>query len=296
MKPLDTTGELPAVAEVIRVVDVTPRMRRVTFGGPGAALYASDPTRVPNIKISLPDPETGELDLPYFDHEGVVFRSPRQRELVRTYTVRRMDPDAGEFDIDFVRHGDGGLASAWAERARPGSTLGALGGGGVVAAESDWYLLVGDETALPAIGRMVEALPASARGRAIVEIADDGERQELHTDSALEITWLSRNGAPAGSTDLLKDAVAAVDVPTEGDPRVFAWVGAEARVAVWMRRHLRETKGLDRKQTLVIGYWRRGDDETTYGRTADHDRVDDEYDVELYDELQDDDHDHDHDH
>lgn len=287
MKPLDRTGTLPALAEVVRVTDITPRMRRVTFGGEGAALYAADPTRVPNIKISFPDPETGEFDLPWFDEDGVRFRSPDAKRLVRTYTVRRLDPVAGEFDIDFVRHGDEGLASAWAERARPGSLLGALGGGGVVAAEADWYLIVGDETALPAIGRMLEGLPASAGGKAFIEIADDAERQDLRTDSQVEVVWLSRNGAPAGTTTLLTDAVADVVPPTEGDPRVFAWVGAESRVAVWMRRHLRDGLGLDRKQTLVIGYWRRGDDETTYGATADHDRDHDEHDKEL------DDHDHD---
>lgn len=290
MRPLDQSGSLPALAEVIRVVDVTPRMRRVTFGGEGAATYASDPTRVPNIKIAFPDPVTGEFQLPWFDEHGrVQFATPEDKRLVRTYTVRRLDPLTGEFDVDFVRHGDEGLASAWAERARPGSMVGALGGGGVVAAEADWYLIVGDETALPAIGRMLEGLPAGAGGRALIEIADDDERQDLVTASDVEVEWLSRGGRAAGTTSLLTDAVADLELPTEGDPRIFAWVGAESRVAVWMRRHLRETLGLDRKHTLVIGYWRRGTDETTYGLTADHDRDHEEHDVELGD------HDHDHD-
>lgn len=127
-----------------------------------------------------------------------------------------------------------GLASGWAEHARPGDVIGAAGGGGVTAARADWYLVVGDETALPAIGRMLEHMHADATGVAI----------------------------PGGAVTK------------------FAWVSAESKTALAMRKWLRSEAGIDRRSTLVIGYRRRGMSETGYGTAADHDRVGDEHEHE----------------
>ncbi|WP_226435388.1 siderophore-interacting protein [Rhodococcus yananensis] len=273
-------GLLPTVIEVARIVDITPRMRRITFAGHGVEVYASDPTRVPNIKLVFPRPN-GELDLPDNDGTGRLrWPDPTVKQFVRTYTVRRLDPVAAEMDIDFVKHGDEGLASGWAEHARPGDRIGAAGGGGVVAPASDWYLIVGDETALPAIGRMLERLPEGARGVAVIEVADEHEHQELTSPADIEIRWVHRDGAPAGTTDSLLDAACAVAVP-EGDVKRFAWVSAESRTVRAMRTWLRADGRFDRRSTLVIGYWHIGMSETGYGRSSDHDRVDDEHDDEL---------------
>lgn len=270
-------GTLPSVIEVARVQDVTPLMRRVTFAGDGVAEYAHDETRVPNIKLVFPDPETGELGLPVGDANGrLTWPDQSVRARVRTYTVRRMDAENAEMDIDFVRHGDEGLASAWAERARPGSAIGAAGGGGITAPPSDWYLIVGDETALPAIGRMLERLHPDARGVALVEVDNPAEQQELVHPDGVRVQWLHRGGAPAGTTTLLTDAAKAVDLPTDGST-VFAWVSAESKVVLELRRYLRKDAGLDRKATLVIGYWRKDATETEYGRASDHDRDFDEH-------------------
>ncbi|MFD1815435.1 siderophore-interacting protein [Rhodococcus gannanensis] len=257
------------------MTDVTPLMRRVTFAGAGVATYAHDPSRVPNVKLVFPDPD-GNLVLPVGSASGrLSWPDPTVRQRVRTYTVRRLDPEKAEMDIDFVRHGDEGLASAWAERAQPGSAIGAAGGGGITAKESDWYLVVGDETALPAIGRMLERLHPDARGVALVEIDNPAEEQDLVRPVGVEVRWLHRNGAPAGSTELLIDAAKSVELPTDGS--VFAWVSAESRVVLELRRYLRVEAGLNRKVTLVIGYWRLNATETEYGHTADHDRDFDEH-------------------
>ncbi|MEE2035161.1 SIP domain-containing protein [Rhodococcus chondri] len=89
-----------------------------------------------------------------------------------------------------------------------------------------------------------------------------------------------RNGAPAGTTTHLLDAATAVEIP-EGDVKKFAWVSAESKTVIAMRKWLRTDAGFDRRATLVIGYWRHGMTETGYGKATDHDRVDDEHDLEV---------------
>lgn len=265
--------QLPATIAVASVRDITPNMRRVTFSGAGVAAYASDETRVPNIKLIFPDPATGILSLPVNDGSPrLQWPDPDVRARVRTYTVRRLDPAAAEMDVDFVRHGDEGLASAWAERAQPGDTIGAAAGGGVTAPVADRYLIVGDETALPAIGRMLERLPAAAVGTVFVEVDGPAEEQDLIAPAGLELVWLHRGGAPAGTTTLLTDAVKNHTFPDVPGEKVFAWISAESAVVLDLRRHLRNNVGMDRKSTLVIGYWKRGVSETGYGKAADHDR------------------------
>ncbi len=280
-----TADILPVSAEVVRVVDVTPRMRRVTFAGPEVAAFLTV-TGPPNIKLYFPDAD-GRLDLPAREHHRYVW-APGQRERVRTYTMRRADAQAGELDVDFVRHGDEGLASAWAERARPGDRLGLLAGGGLVPGVCDWIVLVADETGLPAVGWILEGLPATTRGLAIVEVADAGEEQDLVRPPGVEVRWLHRDGALAGSTRMLQDAVLALDLPPQdvvvagGTARI--WVAAESAVVRELRRHLREA-GFDRRQQLIIGYWHHGITEVGYGKESDHDRVEGELEVEPGDEA-----------
>jgi NADPH-dependent ferric siderophore reductase len=131
------------------------------------------------------------------------------------------------------------------------------GGGG--AAGADWYLLAGDETALPAIGRMLEGLPASAHAVVRIEIADAGEEQPLVSPASLDIAWLHRGAAEAGTTTLLEDAVRAAAFPSDGR-RVFAWAGCEHKAFRAIRKFLRAECGLSRDQHLVAAYWRRGFD------------------------------------
>ncbi|CEA09308.1 Vibriobactin utilization protein ViuB [Arthrobacter saudimassiliensis] len=267
------------------VEDLTPGMRRVVFAGPGVASYVAAGPHVPNIKLYFPVPGA-ELDLPV-KGDGRWSFAPGQRERVRTYTVRTLDRDASRLAVDFVRHGDEGLASAWAERAAPGAELGALGGGGLVVRDGGWVLLAGDETALPAIGSTLERFSAERpeqRGLALIEVAGPEEEQDLAAPDGFEVRWLHRRArageatssgpaAPAGTTTLLQEALAAVELPAAelAAGQVRIWVSAESAVVRFARAHLKRL-GFDRRHQLIIGYWHRGMTETGYTRSTDHDR------------------------
>ncbi|MDP9428578.1 MAG: siderophore-interacting protein, partial [Actinomycetota bacterium] len=119
-----------------------------------------------------------------------------------------------------------------------------------------WLLLAGDETALPAITRILAAAPPSTRGVALVEVADATEEQPLRRPEGVEVRWLHRDGIPPGEGTLLADAVAALDRPAGED--LFAWVGAESAAVRAVRADLRGRWGLGRAQHHAIGYWRRG--------------------------------------
>jgi NADPH-dependent ferric siderophore reductase len=125
----------------------------------------------------------------------------------------------------------------------------------VISNDFDWYLLAGDETALPAIARRLEELPATSRAVVIVEIANRSEEQPIQTQARADIRWLHRDAAAPASNDLLSSALAAMTLP----PGVgYAWVAAEASVAKNLRRHLVEERGLPKDRVKAAAYWKRG--------------------------------------
>jgi NADPH-dependent ferric siderophore reductase len=127
---------------------------------------------------------------------------------VRIYTIRRLDVEKGEVDIDFVLHEGADMPGArFAANAAVGDVVGMTGPGGGSIGEADWYLLAGDETALPAISRIVADLPSHVRAVVRIEIADRDEEQPLVSAAGLDIQWLHRNGGEAGKSTLLEDAV-----------------------------------------------------------------------------------------
>lgn len=256
--------------EVLRTAELSPSMRRVTLGGEELAGFLDDHTG-PNIKIFVPQQHQNRPKLPALDPDTGRYSWPElhERPTMRTYSVRRYDDASGELDVDFVMHGDG-IASTWADGARPGDQLGIMGPGGKTCREADWYLLVGDETALPAISNIVENLPVTARGQVFVEVADAHERQHVECPHDLRWTWLEREGAPAGGTEQLMDAVRGLELPAAGD--VSAWVAGESGTVRGIRRHLRTDRGLGAESVLAVGYWKRGLVETEYHDKHNHDR------------------------
>ena len=244
---------------VLRVVEarrLTPHMRRVTFSG--SNLHAFDTTEHLHVGLLLPPPgasRDGWLRL--LGNGRASVRDAGCKPVNRKYTIRAIDPAAGLIDIDFVLHEDGGPGGAWAESAEAGDLLGVLGPGGRGLAAADWYLIAGDETALPAIGRMMETMPDTAKGYVIVEIADRAEQQPLRMPPGMSFRWLHRNGAPAGTTRLLLEAIRSAPVPPDGS-RPFVWVGAEFAAAQAIREHLCRHAGISRADQLVVGYWRLG--------------------------------------
>jgi NADPH-dependent ferric siderophore reductase len=173
---------------------------------------------------------------------------------LRSYTARRQDPVSGEIDVDFVLHGDG-PAAAWAAAARPGALLGMAGSGPLGFSPAAALLLAADETALPAVSRILAEVPPDTRGVALLEVADAAEEQELTAPDGVELRWLHRGRTMPGESTLLVDSVAALDRP-EGE--VFAWVAAESGAVRAVRGDLRSRWGLARAEHHAIAYWRRG--------------------------------------
>lgn len=190
-----------------------------------------------------------------------------RRPWVRAYTVRHARPEMGEVDIDFVIHGerDGsmGPAALFALDAKPGDSVGFLDQGLAFAPDHphDWTLLIGDETALPAIAGICLSLPRSARGLAIIEIPTAGDRQELSAPVGMEIIWIHRDEspqAPARPGELALRALTTASMP-EGE--VHAHAIGESALATGARRYLVQERGVPKRNVDFVGYWR-------YGRPA----------------------------
>ncbi|WBB79715.1 siderophore-interacting protein [Micromonospora sp. WMMD882] len=177
---------------------------------------------------------------------------------LRAYTVRAWDPVAARMTIDIVHHGDEGVAGPWAAGLRPGDPVHFTGPGGAYAPspEADWHLLVGDESALPAIAAALERLPAGVPARVFVEVDGPADEQPLPSPGAVDLVWLHRGDRPVG--EALVDAVRALAFPSGV---VHAFVHGEATFVRELRRLLRVERGVSREMLSISGYWRRGFDD-----------------------------------
>jgi len=246
---------------VVAVRDLTPGMRRITLAGADLARFDSHHL---HVRLLFPPDGLAPGATPCWPRlnarGGIVWPDGRRKPDERKYTLRRVDVAAGTVDIDMVVHADtGGPGSAFAVNAKPGDAVGMAGPGGGGIGRADWYLLAGDETALPAIGRILEGLPPGSRGCAFIEVAGAAEEQPLARPPGIDLQWLHRNGAPAGTTSMLADAVSAAAGPDSGSGgTVFAWAAGEFEMFRAVRRHLREDRGLGKAEHLAVAYWRRG--------------------------------------
>ncbi|WP_189131844.1 siderophore-interacting protein [Wenjunlia tyrosinilytica] len=242
---------------VLRTERLSPHMIRVVVGGPGLAEFTAGQYTDHYIKLLFPRPGV-EYPRP-MDMEAVRRDLPREQwPVTRTYTVRSFDASVPELAVDFVHHGDEGLAGPWAARAKPGDELLFLGPGGGYApdAGADWHLLVGDESALPAVAASLERLPSGAPARVFLEVAGPEEELKLETPGEAEVVWVHRGERPVGAA--LVEAVRALEFPS-GD--VQAFVHGEADFVRELRRLLRMERGIAPARLSVSGYWRRGVDE-----------------------------------
>ncbi|GLZ40761.1 siderophore-interacting protein [Actinokineospora sp. NBRC 105648] len=211
---------------VRRTEHVTPLMVRITVGGPGLAEYEGS---------GLPD------------------ESCRVRfgELTRNYTIRRRHPERSELDIDFVLH-EGGVAATWARSARPGDEItisGSPAGKYRLPETAERLLVVGDATALPAIGRILEELPPTVAGHAVCVVDNPAERQDIVTHATIEWVYADHRGAGEAVVQAVRDrARPGVDE--------YLWVAGEAAATRTVRGHLRHTLGLPAECYDTIGYWR----------------------------------------
>lgn len=237
--------------QVLRVTDLTPRMRRITLHGPELTGFISLGTD-DHVKLLFATTPEEQAALDNFVPGPNASDGPRPA--MRDYTPRRYDAESGELDIDFVLHGDG-PAATWAAQAQAGQFLYIAGprGSMIVPDMFDSYLLIGDETALPAIARRLEELAGNRRALVVVEIEDNAERQELASKARVEVIWVVR-----GEQDLL-DVTRQLTLP-EGD--LYAWVATESALSRKVRRVLLDEFKLDEAAVKAAGYWRlEGSDE-----------------------------------
>jgi len=282
------------------VVRLSPHFQRVTFTADELEHFGT--ARLDQrIKIVLPHVDGSYSDFGQSEGAGDWYDRWRalaaaERNVFRTYTVRRVDPVARELDVDFVTHHDAGPAGEWAERAAPGQRLIVVGPderSPHSASGLDWHpgsarrvVLAGDETAAPAISAILEMLGADYDVDAFIEVPTSADILGIRHSESARVTWLPRDGRVHGallidalsvwadaSADVLKRAaaprrqqVADIDVdlellwdsPEASDGEFYAWIAGEAATVKTLRRMLVSERGVDRKRVAFMGYWRLG--------------------------------------
>ncbi|NHN89587.1 siderophore-interacting protein [Acetobacter conturbans] len=220
--------------DVAAVERLTPHMIRVTLTGAELSGFVSA-SPDDHIKIFIPG-----LD-------GSLVR--------RDYTPRRYDPKTGTLVLDFVNH-HGGPAAAWARAAKVGDRLdiGGPKGSQIISGEVAHWLLIGDETALPAIGRRVEELPAQALVTTVVAVPGAGDEQVFATSAKHDAHWVHRSMNEADQAQGIIGTLAGLEIPEH----TFVWVGAEARVAKAVRQYLLDERSVPAPWIKASGYWVKG--------------------------------------
>lgn len=201
-------------------------------------------------------PEGADYSWP-FNIEQIRAEQPRDKQpILRTYTLINVNSETGDFDIDFVSHGDSGLAGPWARRAEVGEKLGFLGPGGAWGPTKDYehFVFAGDESAAPAISAGLKRLPDGATATAYIEIEAEDRTFELPTRDGVEITWVVRNGATHGTE--LSRVVRAAGIPQEKKTGWF--IHGVAEMIKELRRFLFVESGIPKEDVSISGYWRIG--------------------------------------
>jgi NADPH-dependent ferric siderophore reductase len=288
----------PFDVRVAAVHRLTPHFLRITFTGEDLDELASGGADQ-RMKLLFPLPGDERPVLPDGDDWYAAWRAlPADRRCpMRTYTVRAARPLQRELDVDVVLHGATGPASAWAETAQPGDEIVLVGpnarfpgaAGGVEwrpPAGGGALLLAGDETAVPAISAIAEALPVGTGARVVLEVPTEADVLELDVPADVQLTWLPRRhgGTERPRGVLLRVAVEAAatdlggrspsrdgddldpdepvwEVPVDAPGRAgapYVWLAGEAGVVTQLRRHLLREVGLDRRSVAFMGYWRQG--------------------------------------
>lgn len=214
--------------QVARVEQLSPHVRSITFSGPDLA---------------------GFVSASFDDHLKLILGGDTAAPVMRDYTPRHFDAARQELRIEFALHGDG-PAATWAAQAAPGQQvdIGGPRGSFIIPTDFDWHLLAGDETALPAIARRLEELPAGTQAQVLLHVADPADRRALPSAAHVQLQWLD-SGA-----DLLA-AVRALTLPAgEG----YAWCAGEARLMAQLRAALVQEKGHPAHAIRAAAYWKQG--------------------------------------
>ncbi|WP_420479070.1 siderophore-interacting protein [Brevundimonas sp. FT23028] len=238
--------------EVVGVSDLTPSLKRVVLTGDledFVSLGFDD-----HVKL-IPAGDGENPAVPTIGPEGPVFEGPRP--IMRDYTPRQWDTTNRTLTIDFAV-GHGGPATDWVMTARPGSKLGVGGprGSFIVPTAFAHHVLIGDETAIPAISRRLEELPAGVKALVVVEVEDEASAPPLNSAAELTVVRVDRKGGPRGRVEALQ---AAVQTALAALPRddAYVWIAGESQVARTLRGVV-VALGFDPRALKAAGYWRAG--------------------------------------
>lgn len=239
---------------------VSHSMIRVELDGDGLAGF--DPTEYTDAYINAYFPTAERPYPPDFDPTTAKKLPAEERPCSRRYTVRAWDATTGVLTLDFVVHGDTGVAGPWALHAKPGDVLHFSGpsGGYRPDPEADWHLMLGDESALPAIAASLAVLPAGAVAHVFLEVDGPDDELPLESSGDVHLTWLYRVDSP-DNPQLLLDAIRAFERPAG---RVQAFVHGEAVGNRALRKHLLGEWAVPRSDISVSPYWRRGDTDESW--------------------------------
>jgi NADPH-dependent ferric siderophore reductase len=259
--------------EVLRSEQLTPHLTRVVLGGSGFDTFTPNDSTDAYVKMvfvgygidvdALPQP----LTLDSFKTLPV-----EQQPTVRTYTVRRVDTERREIAIDFVVHGEQGVAGPWAASATPGQPAYLTSPNGAYAPDpaADWHLLAGDEAAVPAISAALEALPDNAIGKVFIEVGGPDDEIPLTKPDGVEVRWIHRGGR----ADLVPEDRAGDHAPLIAAVKDADWLPGQVQVFIHgeaqavmhnLRPYIRKERGVDAKwANSISGYWRRGRTEETF--------------------------------
>jgi NADPH-dependent ferric siderophore reductase len=258
--------------EVMRTEDVSPHIIRVVLGGKGFDTFVPNDFADAYCKVLFVRDDVDVAALPVPLTLGSFQTLPVQRQpVVRTLTVRTDDADKREIAIDFVVHGEHGVAGPWASSVQPGQPAYLMGPSGAYAPDpaAAWHLIAGDESALPAIARTLEALPDDAVGRVFIEVAGPDDEIALTSPGSVDIKWIYRGGR----ADLVADDRAGDHAPLIAAVTAADWLPGQVQVFIHgeaqavmhnLRPYIRKERGVEAKWASISGYWRRGRTEETF--------------------------------
>ncbi len=258
--------------QVVSTEQLAPHMRRVVLGGTGFDTFTPGQFTDSYVKFVFVRDDIDVSTLPQpLTMDSFAELPPEHRPTVRTYTVRRVDADARQITVDFVVHGEHGVAGPWATSAEPGDTVYLMGPGGAYAPDpaADWYLFAGDEAGLPAISAALEALPPNAIGKVFIEVAGPEDEVDLIRPQGVELYWIYRGGrADLVPEDRAGDHAPLVEAVTTAQwlpGQVQVFIHGEAQAVMHnLRPYVRKERGVDAKWASISGYWRRGRTEETF--------------------------------
>jgi NADPH-dependent ferric siderophore reductase len=258
--------------QVISSEQLTPHMIRLVLGGSGFDTFKPSEFADSYVKFVIVDVDVDVSALPQpLTLDSFNELPEEQRPVVRTYTIRRVDPDRREITVDFVVHGEHGAAGPWAASAQAGQPAYLMGPSGAYSPDpdADWHLLASDEAGLPALGAALEALPPNAVGRAFIEVSGPDEEVPLSAPDGVEVRWIYRGGR----SDLVPEEQAGDNAPLIAAVTESAWLPGQVQVFIHgeaqavmhnLRPYIRKVRGVDAKWASISGYWRRGRTEETF--------------------------------